>query len=144
LLPLNIIFISLYPCTHPCIYPCLCGQPKISAILPFTSSALLSFVSHLRRSSLAWLGRLLPALLALTGTGICLRPCPTQHNLVPVLHLDPLPIVTRSPDTVDGSCPNLFHFYRSKAFDILIGLVNLLPIPFSFNTSSGYLCSNIF
>ena len=34
-----------------------------------------SFVSHLRRSSSGWLGRSLPALLALAGTRICLRPC---------------------------------------------------------------------
>ena len=125
MLPLNIIVISLHPCTHPCHY----GHPKVSSILSFTPSALLSFCQPFAQKlfRLAW--PIAPRPLSSDRNQYLLESMPSQHNLVLVLHLNtnPLPIVTRSSDTVDGS--------SDTELLILLYLVNRLPIPFSFHTS---------
>ena len=99
--------------------------------LGYTSIQILlhssRFVSHLHRSSSAWLGRPLPALLALAGTHICLRSC--LLNIILYLYSISTPIHFQHPLGPQVPLAALVHIQSSfteRVSDTLVSSIYLL------------------
>lgn len=133
MLPLNIIIISLHPCTYPCHY----GHLKISAILPFTPSALLSSSQPSAQKLLRSAWPIAPRPLSSDRNLYLLESMPSQHNLVLVLHLN----TTHFPSSPGVEIPLTALLIQSLRYYFY--LVNRLPILFSFHISSAYLLNHV-